>query len=342
MRRYATIFGILLILSIIDFALAAPVLVQEKRRSYVDVVDMPHDVVTVLGKRMEAELENVVLDYFKTPGKPVESPDAHASLSSAPPGLNPESSTANTGLLMEQPRPSTASSVTGVWGDAPEESSGRWSQSYEGDHDLHDVPLDPPVSEVPLKLTQGPFPKLTESSLPSTEFDRDGWMNLLNNPPPRPASLTESDLDSHDSLSTGEFPPANPRLTTKLDSDPNLMAAYPPSSYSPASTEVDKGLDLNPSSPGASSSAEDHSDLHPGSVSYAPSPVAGSSAVPEIEEVPPESPDSIQAARYAAKGKAVDSRSISGTARYVGDAAKRKLQPTERSLDPREYIAFSP
>jgi hypothetical protein len=40
-----------------------------------------------------------------------------------------------------------------------------------------------------------------------------------------------------------------------------------------------------------------------------------------------------QVAIYAAKGKAKESRRISGTARDVGNAAQRELQPVERSLD---------
>jgi hypothetical protein len=51
MRRYDIVSGIILILSIIDFALAAPVLMKEKRQERVDVVHIPIDVITVLGKR---------------------------------------------------------------------------------------------------------------------------------------------------------------------------------------------------------------------------------------------------------------------------------------------------
>ncbi len=53
MRRYNMLFRILLILSVANFALAAPVLVQEKRPACVDVVHVPRDVITVLGKRMD-------------------------------------------------------------------------------------------------------------------------------------------------------------------------------------------------------------------------------------------------------------------------------------------------
>ncbi|KAN0123263.1 hypothetical protein V8E52_003216 [Russula decolorans] len=60
MRRYDIVSGILLILSIIDFALAAPVLVQEKRQASVDVVHIPKDVITVLGKRGSEEVEKLM------------------------------------------------------------------------------------------------------------------------------------------------------------------------------------------------------------------------------------------------------------------------------------------
>ena len=88
-----------------------------------------------------------------------------------------------------------------------------------------------------------------------------------------------------------------------------------------------------------------------------PSPDLGSPKEPENEVVPgppptPESSDpqsssagvqpedlraalygneDLQAAKYAEKGKAKDSRSISGTARDVGNVAQRELQPAERS-----------
>jgi hypothetical protein len=87
MRRYDIASGILLILSIIDFALAAPVLVQEKRQASVDVVHIPRDVITELGKRMDDEgLGKMVAKYFKTIIQPAESSETHAPLSSAPLG----------------------------------------------------------------------------------------------------------------------------------------------------------------------------------------------------------------------------------------------------------------
>jgi hypothetical protein len=143
MRRYDIVSAIFLILSINNSVLEAPVLVQEKRQACVDVVHRPKDMITVLGKRGDEELEKMVEDFFYTGIKPpIGSSDVHASSSSAPPRPdhgstnvvqapepNPASSTANPGLLME---PSSPSSEHGAWADAPSE---QWW--YKGDDELH-------------------------------------------------------------------------------------------------------------------------------------------------------------------------------------------------------------
>jgi hypothetical protein len=89
MRRYDIVFVILLILSIIDFALAAPVLAQEKRRPRVDVMQIPKDEITVLGKRWDDEelqrMMKPLKEYTMGRPTPVESTDTHAPSSSAPP-----------------------------------------------------------------------------------------------------------------------------------------------------------------------------------------------------------------------------------------------------------------
>jgi len=116
-------------------------------------------------------------------------------------------------------------------------------------------------------------------------------------------------------------PNPNPRPSTEFDSDRNLMSAHQP----------------------------EHEEVTP------PSPNLGSPNEPEDEVVPgpPPSPDlelhldhqsssadsqpvDFQAAIYAAKGKAKESRRTSGTARDGGNAVQRELQPAERSLDPGE------
>ena len=78
MRRYDIVSGILFIFSIIDFALAAPVLVQEKRQGGVDALDIPKDVITVFGKRGDEELARLLDQHLNAIGNPAESSDAHA------------------------------------------------------------------------------------------------------------------------------------------------------------------------------------------------------------------------------------------------------------------------
>ena len=52
MLQYYIVSGILLVLHITDFAAAAPALVAEKRQAGVDVVHVPEDTITMLGKRV--------------------------------------------------------------------------------------------------------------------------------------------------------------------------------------------------------------------------------------------------------------------------------------------------
>ena len=287
MRRYDIVSGILLILSIIDFARAAPVLVQEKRQACVDVVHIPKDVRTVLGKRGGEELGNVVEEYFKSFEKPAESSDAHSASSSAPPGPghgstdvvqepgpNPESSTVNQGLKEQSSSSPTDSSVKGVWGDAPPSDDDRWSQSYEGNNELHDVPLYSPTSSGSEFGSNHGWPESwanwhallhRPSSRPSigsgSEFDWNNWNALEDPPPSRPASPKEfdevepvqesnpgspagsvSDFDWDNLMKLEDQPPMNPsRLNTKLDSDPNLMAVH-----RPPTTKLTTKLDSDP------------------------------------------------------------------------------------------------
>lgn len=57
MRQCNVVSRILLILIVITFALAAPTLIQDRNKgqAYVDVVQGPEDVITVLGKRMDED-----------------------------------------------------------------------------------------------------------------------------------------------------------------------------------------------------------------------------------------------------------------------------------------------
>ena len=125
MRLYNIASGVLLILPIIDFALAAPVLAHGDTLAGVDVVHMHRDVITALGKRVgEGELEKAAAEIFDTSGKSAESSDAHVSSSSAtpapdhgpvkepPPPPNPESSTANPEHALVDPSSASSSVPT--------------------------------------------------------------------------------------------------------------------------------------------------------------------------------------------------------------------------------------
>ncbi len=50
MRQYNIISQIILILSVINFALVAPVLVQKKRQVCLDVLHVPMDMMSVFGE----------------------------------------------------------------------------------------------------------------------------------------------------------------------------------------------------------------------------------------------------------------------------------------------------
>ena len=127
MRRCDILSGILLILSIIDFALAAPVLVQEKRQAYVDVVYIPQtkDVISVLGKR-GITADDLLDEFYRAVDDHSESSKAHASSSSVPSGPdhgsmsvvqalppNPALSTPNPNPLMRPSGPSRPDHASG-------------------------------------------------------------------------------------------------------------------------------------------------------------------------------------------------------------------------------------
>jgi hypothetical protein len=103
-------------------------------------------------------------------------------------------------------------------------------------------------------------------------------------------------------------PNPNPMPSNELDSDRNLMSAHQP--------EPEYDVIHEPAPTPELTDPELHSDHQ------------SSSADSE--------PVDLLAAIYAAKGKAKESRHISGTARDVGNAVQRELQPAERSLDPGE------
>ena len=240
MRRSDIIFAILLILSVIEFALAAPVQVQEKGQAWVDVDHIPRDMMTVLRKRGSDDMEKLVEALFGTWDKPVESSDAHALSSSAPPV--PDHGSMND---VEAPVPNSASSPTnpeplmepltlsdgtdtlmdellGTW-DKPVESSDAHASSSSAppvpDHgSMNDgkaptpnpasspTNLDPSMEQFSLPETQKLMEKLFEKLHKSVESS-DAHASS-SSAPPLPDHGPMNDVNAP--VPNPESPPANP------------------------------------------------------------------------------------------------------------------------------------
>ena len=163
MRRYIIVFGILLILSIIDLALAAPVLVQDKRQGWVDVIDIPEDAKTALGKRVGADAIEQLWDkwYFEGLwGKPKKSPGAPASSTSTPSGSAPSGS---------EPSGPDHASTNVIEGPAPGSEPSRLAPSGP-DHGSTNV-------------IEGPAPGSEPSGLAPSRPDH-GSTNIVERPAP--------------------------------------------------------------------------------------------------------------------------------------------------------------
>ena len=212
MRRYDIVSGILFILSIIDFALTAPVLVQEEHQARINMVHIPKDVITMLGKRAD-EIDDFekLLKSLETPDESSEAhassssvslgpdhassssappmPD-HASSSSKPPGPNPAFSTADPGRLME---PLSPFSEKGVWGD---DDRSRNSDAGFGS----DGPLFTPTSshygsdEDPTWAQQRP-PIAEISPHADPNFDWEHWQKKVNEEDHPDSMATHQALD---------------------------------------------------------------------------------------------------------------------------------------------------
>ncbi|KAI0276419.1 hypothetical protein BGY98DRAFT_1187788 [Russula aff. rugulosa BPL654] len=180
--------GIFLIFLIINFAVAAPVLVQEKLQARVDVVHIPKHAVTMLGKRA-GELDEILWDaeghYFVRPeysAKPGESSATRPSSSSRPSGL------ADGPTDVEQPQPSIPeqpSQVSSPHGAPLIASNEEWLNLKLGQPESH---LSPNPDRAPLSASDEEWLNLNLGQLEghlSPNPDRaplstsDGeWLNL--------------------------------------------------------------------------------------------------------------------------------------------------------------------
>ena len=279
MRWYHILTGILVILFIVDFALAAPVLSQEKRQARVDVVHIPRPKDTI-EKRVEEEIEKLGEHLLKT-----------SAQTTKPPAPNPASSS--------------------CWGTCFSTTIWVLKDLLMLANPLHhepDVPMMPGYGTHGLYYTAPTHPNLRPwSPAADPDFDWDSWLNA---PDPPPSSAPPK--------STPETPPS-----PALHMEEGQTSGHGPG---PLPTES-------------------------GSVAHSPSLGTGSLTEPEYDVVrrPSSSPDSelrlndqsvsaddLQAAIYAAKGKAKESRHISGTAMDAAseNAAQSGSQPAERSFDP--------
>ena len=355
MRRYNILSGILLILSIIDFALAAPVSAQEKRQEHVNAVHIPKDVTTVLEERWEEDLEKLGEEYLKKGGKPVDSSSSassgsdHGSTNAMQPPVvpNPASSTANPESLTDLSSClSSTSSREGL--QARGNCFGMpWDKVWK--YLADDVPRSSGLSGDgyrPFREDWVHGPTFTQTpSLPVYSNHEFTWAQTVQRkkipkiPVPKPRPLIH--------------PLADPNFDWErwIDEEDLLPRPASPEGFGQAHKyQVDP---LNPpSTSGHAPSPPVHEPEHEAVTPSPPSSNLGSPKEPEDEVVPEpkSSPDpelhldhqslstesqpvDLQAAIYAAKGKAKESRHISGTAIDVGNAVQRELQPGERSLD---------
>jgi hypothetical protein len=108
MRRYNIVPLTFLILSIINFALAAPALTPEKRQVRVDVAHVPKDVITVLWKRGDTlkEMEELFANWDRWWGRP-----ARPSSAVRPPRISAPSESSRGSMRVDVPPASPASFV---------------------------------------------------------------------------------------------------------------------------------------------------------------------------------------------------------------------------------------
>jgi hypothetical protein len=234
MHRYCIVSGILLILPIIDFALAAPVLVQEKRQAGVDVMHIPEDAITMLGKRGDEfdELLHTLLavteNRFATPGEPSssatlgpadgwtnvkqplpsipEEPSQESSPDHASPGSSDTSSSSDEFNELwlsifghpESPlSPPKLDESSASWGLPPSGPAGGWTDVNQP---LPSIPEEPsPVSSSPDNALPSPGPS-TES----------GYELMKEDAPPGPSDPASSAMSSADHGLMGSDAPPNP------------------------------------------------------------------------------------------------------------------------------------
>jgi hypothetical protein len=284
--------------------------VGRRRRHSGAVGEVPQNV----GNPEESESKSSATHTSSSSSAPSESDHDRSTNVAQAPSPNPASSIANPYPLMQLTSPSSMQfswrgRLNAIWDDV-------WS--YKAKYELHG-PLYTPTSSAYASSGYGsdneftkahapqsnpdpdPNPKLsTDSGLDSStdpDLDWNNWLNSEDPPPPRPVSLNELG-QAHEYYQVGHS-----TLT-------NLLGSQEEPEY-----EVVRGPPASPSPELANPDSEFHLDYQS---------LSAADSQPVID---------LQAAIYTAKGKAKESRRISGTARDVGNVAQTVSQPSERTLD---------
>ena len=213
------VYGIFLIFPIVDFALAAPVLAQDKHQASDDIADMPTYPIIVLGKRVgdsdiEGEGIELVGNWIPKPiknyipiAKPKESSAAHGSSSSTSlepgdvkpnaindPAQNPEESPH---LLTGVHAPLTGQ-VNPTYFHPDNELLGAHAETPTMPTDLgsdHTVVVEPssptkgPSTEPDFEMVHGP------QLIPISSSTESGF-EMVDMPPSGQASSTDSNRES--------------------------------------------------------------------------------------------------------------------------------------------------
>jgi hypothetical protein len=352
MRRSDIIFGILLVLSIIDFDLAAPLLVQKKRHEYVDVIQTPKDVVTVLGKRGGKDLQKLLKQYEEYVTPP-SSPDIHAPSGSAPP--RPDHGSMND-VQAQAPNPRPSNDPEFDWDywtglPSPHENVVEHAQQpnlgpstdpeFDWDYrtNLEDEPQPKrPKLESSKEFGQAHDDQVEHAQQPNEgpsipKFDWDKWANLefqAQRKRPKVESSKESGQAHENEAEHAQQP--NPGSSTDFDLNDFLTELIGSDDQLPLKQPEPELLSSNPgpSPSGSRLLVEPWSPEEPEheQVVQGPPPSLASPELTDPELHSDHQPlsqalgkDDFLNAIYAAKGKAKVSRRILGTARHVGNGA---------------------
>lgn len=190
MRRYYMVSGILLILSTVDFAVAAPALVREKSQTGVDVIQIPEGMTTMLGKRVdELPVSELWLKYLSGEDDVAKPEESSASSSLSPSVPADGFPNINQPPLLEKPLPGPVSSP------------------------VHAAPSPAPLTESgydPMDVDPPPGPAMGRAS--STIYSADHQLMAAHaRPIPEPSAVFDEEM--LDVLP----PPSGPALPTAFN-----------------------------------------------------------------------------------------------------------------------------